>query len=58
MNKCVWIQDYDFGGWDTGCGQGFEIVDGTPSYNKMKFCPFCGAEIEEVPWVDDADKTT
>jgi hypothetical protein len=42
--KCVWKEDSDIG-WHTDCGEIYCIIDGTPEENKMKFCPFCGAEL-------------
>lgn len=44
--KCKWKQDeYDI--WETDCGNLFVVNDGTPSENKMKFCPYCGKELVE-----------
>jgi hypothetical protein len=47
MRICRWKEDED-GLWNTDCGQIFETIDGTPAENKMVFCPFCGAHLEEV----------
>jgi len=43
--KCEWKYDNDVG-YTTLCGGAFSIVERTPSDNKMKFCPYCGKEIE------------
>lgn len=43
--KCRWRQDEDDGAWDTTCGERFEIIDGTPQENGMKFCCYCGKEL-------------
>ena len=41
---CVWNEN-ECGGWDA-CGNNiFEVTDGTPADNHMKFCPFCGGNI-------------
>lgn len=39
--ECRWLQDDD-GVWDTACGNKYEITEGTPRDNHMKFCCFCG----------------
>jgi len=44
---CEWVEDVD-GIWDTGCGQFFVLEDGTPSDNKMRWCPYCGKSLQEV----------
>jgi len=45
--KCKWVYDnfHDF--WETECGNAFTVLEGTPSDNKMRFCPYCGKEIKE-----------
>ena len=43
---CKWIEDED-GRWETDCEQIFEIIDGTPADNDMKYCCFCGELIEQ-----------
>lgn len=48
VNKCDWQQEEQDGGtWGTDCGHYFTIIDGTPTENGFKFCPFCGDEIEQ-----------
>lgn len=39
---CVWTEDPDGGGWDTDCGEKFELTSGTPEENRMVYCCFCG----------------
>ena len=48
--KCEWKQDED-GVWETGCGNMFEVTEGTPYENDLKFCPYCGNHLIQV---DDA----
>lgn len=50
--KCSWTQDkQSVDNWDgddsydTDCGGKFELMNGTPSDNRMKFCPYCGREL-------------
>ena len=40
-DKCEWTQDDD-GVWDTECGERYEVTDGSPGENDMKYCPYCG----------------
>lgn len=44
---CTWALDnaLDGGPYETACGNSFEINDGSPAENGMKFCPFCGKSI-------------
>jgi hypothetical protein len=43
---CRWIFN-NFEVWETDCGKRFEITNGTPRENEMKYCPFCGNELKE-----------
>jgi hypothetical protein len=43
---CQWENDGE-GNWETGCGDAFVILDGTPAENKMMFCCYCGKRIKE-----------
>lgn len=47
---CTWEREDDahFGTYETSCGNVFDLIDGTPSENDMKFCCFCGWSIEEI----------
>ena len=44
--SCAWREDED-GAWDTSCGQRFELNEGTPAENDMRFCPYCGKPLEQ-----------
>jgi hypothetical protein len=44
--ECVWTDDGE-GNWDTGCGERYIILEGTPTQNDMRFCAFCGAALRE-----------
>lgn len=52
---CVWRtdvfknHDYADGLWETSCGEIFSFEPwGTPSENKMRYCPYCGRPLREV----------
>ena len=45
MTTCDWSHDSTHSKWDSGCGNGFQFMDGTPRENGFKFCPFCGKEL-------------
>ena len=47
---CAWAEETndDYDCWTTECGNRFEIIDGTPGENRMKFCPYCGGKINEL----------
>ena len=50
---CVWHNDPETdNSWDTSCRQLFELYDGTPTENGMKFCCYCGGRI--TPAIDHA----
>lgn len=53
--RCTWTGDDD-GCWSTGCGQAFELTEGPPSENSMRFCCYCGQELEEQPWTERVDE--
>lgn len=55
---CNWNQeDDDWGSYETDCGQSFNLTDGTPDDNNLKFCCFCGKALVGHPfvWEDDDD---
>lgn len=56
-DDCTWTQDasWDGGPWDTSCGNAFEINEGKPSDNHMKFCCYCGKPLIENVYVDSDD---
>jgi hypothetical protein len=44
-SECTWTGDRDpdfCDGWDTGCGEKFVFIEGGPTENDMRFCPYCG----------------
>lgn len=43
---CKWTEDSD-GVWETECGQMHEFITGTPQDNSHRFCPYCGAVLEQ-----------
>lgn len=47
MTPCTWTEDED-GLWNTTCEEIFQTIDGTPSENSFRFCPYCGKPLEEV----------
>ena len=52
-NECIWKDDGE-GNYETKCGDIFTLIEGTPSENRMKFCPYCGRTLRDVS--DPADK--
>ena len=50
---CEWtFIDEDFNAYDTSCKNPWCLESGTPSDNKMNYCPYCGKKIK-VGGVDD-----
>lgn len=46
---CTWHNDPETdNSWDTSCRQLFEIYDGTPTDNGMRFCCYCGKPIRQA----------
>ena len=45
---CNWTNDGE-GNWETGCGNLFVIIDGTPTQNGMAYCCYCGKRLKEHP---------
>ena len=48
--KCKWgmYSRFDDGVWGTSCGAEWEFTyGGTPEEHGMKYCPYCGKEVEE-----------
>lgn len=46
--KCKWEYDDMHDYYDTECDEAFTCIEGDLKDNKIKFCPFCGKEINEV----------
>ena len=44
IKPCTWTLA-DHGAWETGCGINTDL---SPDHPKMKYCPYCGNEIEEA----------
>lgn len=54
MPKCKWkYEEWDGDCYDTDCGESFVLFEGTPEENKMKYCCYCGKEIEQVMTQND-----
>jgi len=41
---CKWEEEYD-GPWHTECGESFDLNEGTPKDNGMKYCCYCGKKL-------------
>jgi nuclear transport factor 2 (NTF2) superfamily protein len=50
--NCEWHEDSD-GIWHTACGNAFQFTTDGPIENRMKFCCYCGAAIEERKYDDE-----
>lgn len=47
---CTWKPDRQWeetGEWITECGESFMLIEGTPTENEMRFCPYCGRVLKE-----------
>ena len=50
---CEWsCGDPDWNLWNT-CADEWQLMEGSPTENKMKFCPFCGGTIIEIPYEEE-----
>ena len=55
MSKdCHWAHNEE-GYWETTCGDIFEVTEGTPSENNMRFCCYCGKRLVEVEIAEAED---
>lgn len=46
---CIWHQaNDDSGRWQTSCGQAWQLEDGTPEENGVRFCHHCGLPMKQV----------
>ena len=53
---CDWTQeDEDSDTWVTSCGKLFDLYEGAPSENKMKYCCYCGNEIKEHLFIPEPE---
>ena len=57
---CVWREKFDPDYWETGCDNAFIMIEGTPTENRMSYCPYCGRPLVEErtivkPYEDDKD---
>lgn len=50
---CAWREDAD-GNWHTDCGHIFCFNDDGPIKNGFKFCGYCGSDLKEEPFSEDA----
>lgn len=46
-DQCAWVREEE-GQWVTGCDNAYEIIDGSPEQNRMKFCCYCGKTIKDL----------
>lgn len=44
IDACAWAGDGE-GNWHTACGEIFTLMEGTPTDNKMRHCPYCGKNL-------------
>ena len=49
---CAWSEQEN-GPWLSACGEDFNLEDGTPVENKMKFCCWCGKPLKEKLFVEE-----
>lgn len=48
-NTCQWASD-DEGTWHSECGEAFVFNDGSPTDNRMRFCPYCGKSLQQCTY--------
>ena len=46
IEECVWSLDCE-GNWETSCEETFVLIDGTPSENRLNYCPYCGKPLRD-----------
>ena len=55
METCKWKLGFEYADYyETSCGEAFQFTDGSPTENKMKFCPYCGKPLEEEPTKEES----
>jgi len=52
--RCNWVEDSD-GAWATACGHMFELNEGAPEGNGMKFCCYCGKQLASFGYKEPED---
>lgn len=49
VRRCEWrLDDPDQGTWESSCGCAFNIIEGGPEQNDMRFCCYCGDPLKEI----------
>jgi len=51
--KCKWKYAEAHSCWETGCGNVFVLIKGTPEDNDMKYCPYCGRPLWQLKGKSD-----
>ena len=51
---CKWTED-DCGVWETDCGHLYEINEGTPKSNEMRFCCYCGGALVQLEYEEEEE---
>jgi DNA polymerase-3 subunit epsilon len=46
---CQWTYDEHHDAWDTTCGNKYQFMHDGPKENGIKFCPFCGIQLNSDP---------
>jgi len=49
---CIWKYEDNDDYWKTACGNAFQLLEGTPAENGMRFCPYCGGGLTVAPLED------
>lgn len=44
---CEWAYQEWEDSYDTGCGETFQVIEGTLAENKVRFCCYCGNALKE-----------
>jgi len=44
---CTWTEpsDWEYGGWETTCGEEWAFTEGDPEENRVTFCQGCGGKV-------------
>ena len=45
--ECEWEYDENYDYYETSCGKGYSLIDGTLEENELKYCPYCGKLIKD-----------